>query len=189
MDLNTEQTVAPNPGSGENSQLAAQGVYSPSAPSIPASASDPASAQATQRTPSPLPTPPADETTKTGPANQISISVPAGDQQKVEVRLMDRAGEVRVSVHAPNEELAGTLRQDLGSLTGKLNQSGYTTEAFTPSRGSGEFSRDQKNADPQQQNGSERQSSARDPQQQSSPQNGRGKRPAWLDELDNSLAT
>ena len=95
---------------------------------------------------------------------------------------------MRVSVRAPNEEVAGTLRQDLGSLTGKLNQSGYTTEAFTPSRGSGEFSRDQKNAQPQQ-NGSERQSSGRDQQQQSSQQNGRRNRPAWLDELDNSLAT
>jgi flagellar hook-length control protein FliK len=101
---------------------------------------------------------------------------------------MDRAGEVRVSVRAPNEEVAGTLRQDLGSLTGKLNQSGYTTEAFTPSRGSTEFSRDQKTADQQQQNGSERQSSGRN-QQQSSQQEGRGKRPAWLDEFENSLAT
>ena len=102
---------------------------------------------------------------------------------------MDRAGEVRVSVHAPNEELAGTLRQDLGALTGKLNQNGFSTEAFTPSRGSADFSRDQKNAEPQQQSGSERQSSGRGQQQQSSPQNGRNHRPAWLDELENTLAT
>jgi hypothetical protein len=186
LDLNADQTVAPNPVSAEIPQATAQSVYTPASP---APASEPASAQATQRTSSPVLTPAVDETTKTGPANQISISVPAGDQQKVEVRLMDRAGEVRISVHAPNEELAGTLRQDLGSLTGKLNQSGYTTEAFTPSRGGGEFSRDQKSADSQQQSGSERQSSGRDQQQQSSQQNGRGNRPAWLDELDNSLAT
>lgn len=189
QDLNIEQPVAPNPAGAEVSQASAQGVYIPAGPSSPAPSSEPVSAQAAQRTAYTLPAQPHDQTTKTGPANQISISVPAGDQQKVEVRLMDRAGEVRVSVHAPNEELAGTLRQDLGSLTGKLNQSGYTTEAFTPSRSSGESSRDQKNAEPQQQSGSERQSSGRHQQQQSSQQNGRGNRPAWLDELDNSLAT
>ena len=162
--------------------------YSPAVSPAVSATPAPAPVQTAQASQAAPLTPANDETVKTGTANQISFSVPTGDNQKVEVRLMDRAGEVRVSVRAPNEEVAGTLRQDLGSLTGKLNQSGYTTEAFTPSRGSTEFSRDQKTADQQQQNGSERQNSARD-QQQSPQQEGRGKRPAWLDELDNSLAT
>ena len=132
---------------------------------------------------------PANETPKTGTASQISISVPAGDQQNVQVRLTDRAGEVRVSVHAPNEELAGNLRQDLGSLTAKLNQSGFSTEAFTPSTGGGTLSRDQKSADPQPQNqdGSGRHTPGRSPQQQNSQQNGQGRRPAWMNEFESSM--
>lgn len=186
--LKPEPVAAPNAGPAEISQSSAQGIYTPS-PSTAASSTTPTPVQSTQQTHSTSLNPAIDETTKTGTANRISISVPTGDQQKVEVRLMDRAGEVRVSVHAPNEELAGTLRQDLGALTGKLNQNGFSTEAFTPSRGSADFSRDQKNAEPQQQSGSERQSSGRGQQQQSSPQNGRNHRPAWLDELENTLAT
>ena len=132
---------------------------------------------------------PVNETAKMGAANQISITVPGADQQNVQVRLTDRAGEVRVTVHAPNEELAGTLRQDLGSLTTKLNQSGFSTEAFTPSTGGGTLSRDQKDADPQPQNqDSSRQTPGRSPQQQNSQQNGQDKRPAWMEEFESSMA-
>jgi hypothetical protein len=170
---------------GEASQPQTQAFNTPDRPAVP-------SAPAPPQIPPPATAAPIatnrEEPVKTGAANQISFSVATSDQQKVEVRVMDRAGEVRVSVRAPNEEVAGTLRQDISSLTGKLNQSGYNTEAFTPSRGSAEFSRDQRNTDPQQQSGGDRQNSARD-QQQSPQQEGRGKRPAWLDELENSLST
>ncbi|HXJ38395.1 MAG TPA: hypothetical protein VNH18_03895, partial [Bryobacteraceae bacterium] len=49
---------------------------------------------------------------KTGQASQLSFSVPVNDHQKIEVRVMDRAGEVRVSVRTPNEDLATSLRED-----------------------------------------------------------------------------
>jgi hypothetical protein len=207
------QNAAPNSGNGakggdtsRDSNRAADPKAEPTLPMTPAapapaqsyytapasvpSASNstaPATASTPQTTPAVLTA--ANETPKTGTANQISITVPAGDQQNVQVRLTDRAGEVRVSVHAPNEELAGTLRQDLGSLTTKLNQSGFSTEAFTPSTGSGTLSRDQKNADPQPQNqdSSGRQTPGRSPQQQNSQQNGPGKRPAWMDEFESSM--
>jgi Meckel syndrome type 1 protein len=189
-DPAVEAAVSPSVVPSEVSHLSMPAFNNQSTPYSPAvPSSTPAPSPATQVMQTAALTPAIDETAKTGAAHQISISVPAGDNQKVEVRLMDRAGEVRVTVRAPNEEMAGTLRQDIGSLTTKLNQSGYTTEAFTPSRGSGEFSRNQQSADPQQQNGSERQSSGRNQQQQSSQQDGRGKRPAWLDEFENSLTT
>lgn len=167
-----------------------QTVYAQPATSSPASSSPataPSRAPQTVATTASTSLAPAVSAPKTGAASQISISVPAGDQQNVQVRLMDRAGEVHVTVRAPNEDLAGNLRSDLSSLTGKLNQSGFSTEAFAPSRG-GEFSRDQRSADPQQQSGAERQTSGRNQQQQSSQQNARGNRPAWLDEFENSMA-
>ena len=129
-----------------------------------------------------------DATVKTGTANELSFSVSSSDQQKVEVRVMDRAGEVRVSVRTPNEELASTLRSDLGSLTGKLNQSGFTTEAFAPSSHSGEFSRDQNNppANQQQGGGQDRNFQRQGQQQDSQQQDSRARRPQWLDELENA---
>ncbi len=167
---------------------AAQSYFTAPASTAAAPHSSPVSTQATAPT-APAALTPANETPRTGTANQISITVPGADQQNVQVRLTDRAGEVRVSVHAPTEELAGTLRQDLGSLTTKLNQSGFSTEAFTPSTGGGTLSRDQKNADPQPQNqDSSRQTPGRSPQQQNPQQNGQGKRPAWMDEFEGSMA-
>jgi hypothetical protein len=129
-----------------------------------------------------------DAAVKTGTASELSFSVSASDQQKVEVRVTDRAGEVRVSVRTPNEELASTLRSDLGSLTGKLSQSGYTTEAFAPAAHIGEFSRDQSNSPAnQQQGGGQDRNFNRQGQQQDSQQDGRARRPQWLDEFENSM--
>lgn len=158
--------------------------------SMPAAASAPAPAQASQVAAHVPVMGHADVPAKTGTASELTFSVSAADQQKVEVRVMDRAGEVRVSVRAPNEELASTLRTDLGSLTGRLNQSGFATEAFAPASHGGEFSRGQSNNGPsdQQQNGGQDRNAGRQNQPQDSQQDGRGKRPAWLDEFENSMA-
>lgn len=183
--LNAAPAASPAPAS-----QVPQSVYpdaAASGPAAPAPAATPSRAPQTVATTASASLTPPPAAPKTGAASQISISVPAGDQQNVQVRLMDRAGEVHVTVRAPNEELAGSLRSDLSSLTGKLNQNGFSTEAFTPSSGS-DSSRDQRSADPQQQSGAERQTPGRNPQQQSSQQNNRGNRPAWLDEFENSMA-
>lgn len=175
------------PATGEASTVAAHfaTVQETSAPS--ATVTEPASAHTPQtaaQTEIPGHT---DPTAKTGTANELSFSVSASDRQKVEIRVMDRAGEVRVSVRTPNEDLANTLRGDLGSLTGKLSQSGYATEAFAPASHSGEFSRQQSGSSPdQQQPGGQNGNAYRQGQQQSSQQQGRSGRPAWLEELENS---
>jgi len=186
----SEAARSPMPVAGN--QPAASGLAAPPPAVPPSVAPPPAAPSASTAAALSRPATPAavegEGTVKTGTANQISISVPAGDQQKVEVRLMDRAGEVRVTVRTPDEDLASTLRSDIGSLTGKLNQSGYTTEAFAPSSRGGDFSREQKSADQNPPGGGQGQRSGRDPQQNSQ-QNSSGKRPAWLDEFENSLAT
>lgn len=186
------ETTAPIPTGGDGTAFQASQAAVTAAPPAPAGIvptqtpeqAPPASTQSTAPAHS-------DPPVKTGTANELSFSVPANDQQKVEVRVIDRAGEVRISVRTPNEDLASTLRGDLSSLTGKLNQSGYATEAFAPASHSGGFSRDQNNAPPDQQQGGGGQdrSANRQGQQQNTQQDGRGKRPAWLDELENSMAS
>jgi hypothetical protein len=48
----------------------------------------------------------------------------------VEVRVLDRGGEVRVTVHTPDERLAGDLREHLPSLSSRLEQSGLRAETW-----------------------------------------------------------
>ena len=140
--------------------------------------------------------PAAIESKPTAVANpqQISLRVasPKGDDHTVEIRLTERAGEVRVAVRTPDETLARTMREDLGSLTGKLQQSGFAAESIAPSHaGSSSFSEhhgEPSNSNPDS-DGGRRQSS----QQQN--QSGRGqqeqeeneKRPSWMEALDQSL--
>ncbi len=138
----------------------------------------------------------ADDNPAVGPAHQISLSVPSGNDQKVEIRLTERAGEILVSVRTPDQTLAHSLRDDLGSLTGKLNQSGYSTEAFAPTGSAGSNLSDRGadrrgTSDERESDGGQKQNTGQQSSgdEQQSGQNGRGKRPAWLEQLNLSMAS
>jgi len=123
-------------------------------------------------------------------AQEISLQISSGDDRKVDVRLVERAGEVHVIVRTPDVALAHELRQDLGSLTGKLAQGGYGTEQFTPLSAASSNLSDQRgtpdNQDSSRGHGQGPQHGGSGQQQQ--PQDERGKRPAWVEEMENSLA-
>ncbi len=126
------------------------------------------------------------------PAQRISLSLSDADNQRVEVHLMERGGEVRVSVRSADEALSHSMRADLGSLNGKLSQSGYSAESYAPTgANTSGFSN-------QRQSSEERDSTAggrQNPQQgqsggqQQPSREGRGQRPAWVEELENSLSS
>jgi hypothetical protein len=59
----------------------------------------------------------------------MRLSVGGGDQ-RVEVRVAERGGELHVAVHTPDQRLAGSLRDDLPSLTARLESAGLRTEAW-----------------------------------------------------------
>jgi hypothetical protein len=123
---------------------------------------------------------------------QISLHVGSGkgDDRTVEVRITERGGEVRVAVRTPDETLAKAMREDLGSLTGKLTQSGFATESITPTHTASSNLSDQR-GEPSNQNadGGRRQSSgqqSKSGEQQQEQEDG-SKRPSWMEELDHSL--
>jgi hypothetical protein len=64
-------------------------------------------------------------------AQGIQIQMNAGDS-RVEVRVTDRGGEVRVDVHTPDSRLAGALRADLPELAARIEQTGYRAETWQP---------------------------------------------------------
>jgi hypothetical protein len=188
------ETPAPVPsanvrGPAQGSQVTPLGpaVTSPAAPfwpTAPKAAAQPAPPPATTSIDP-------EDRPATGRATQeISLQISSEDDRKVDVRLVQRAGEVLVAVRTPDVALAHDLRQDLGSLTGKLAQSGYATEQFTPlSAGSSNLSNQ-----PGTPNGQDSsRGHGQNPQQggsgqQQQPEDERGRRPDWVEEMENSLA-
>jgi hypothetical protein len=55
-----------------------------------------------------------------------------GGEQRVEVRVSERGGEVRMTVRTPDSQLAGTLRENLPTLSARLAESGFKSEAWHP---------------------------------------------------------
>ena len=65
------------------------------------------------------------------PAHDIKLELSGGDR-RVELRVTERAGEVRVAVRTPDPQLAGSLRENLPTLSSKLNDSGFRAEIWHP---------------------------------------------------------
>ncbi|MCL5744804.1 MAG: hypothetical protein M1541_12905 [Acidobacteria bacterium] len=68
------------------------------------------------------------------PVRDISLRISDAGQERVEVRLASRAGEVKVAVRTPDAELTGSLRSGLSDLVQRLEHSGFHAEAWTPAR-------------------------------------------------------
>jgi hypothetical protein len=82
-----------------------------------------------------------EQTPAPGAAREIRLEVNGGDQ-RVEVRLVERGGEVHVAVRAPDAHLAEALREDLPGLSSRLAESGFRTETWRPgAAGGGEWHR------------------------------------------------
>ena len=62
-------------------------------------------------------------------AHGIKLDLGSGEG-RVEVRVVDRGGEVRVNVHTPDERLAGDLRDHLPTLSARLEQTGLRAETW-----------------------------------------------------------
>jgi hypothetical protein len=64
-------------------------------------------------------------------SRDVSWHLADGDSS-VDIRIAERAGEVSVTVHTPDRDLAESLRADLPDLVGKLRQSGFQAEVWRP---------------------------------------------------------
>jgi hypothetical protein len=69
------------------------------------------------------------EALKTPGVRDMKFEV-TGGQQRVEVRLSERAGEVKMTVRTADEPLANTLRENLPALSARLAESGFKSEAW-----------------------------------------------------------
>ena len=80
--------------------------------------------------PAPQPATPAHVTeAKPAAVRDLRLEV-SGADQRVEVRLTERAGEVRVAVRTPDARLAADLRENLPTLSSRLEQTGFRAEGL-----------------------------------------------------------
>jgi hypothetical protein len=73
-----------------------------------------------------------DEPAPTAAAHDIKLQMAGDGEQRVEVRISERGGDVFVAVRTPDSSLAGDLRQSLPALASRLEQSGYHATAWQP---------------------------------------------------------
>jgi hypothetical protein len=65
------------------------------------------------------------------PAREIQLQLHEGEQ-RVDVRLTERSGELRVAVRTPDAQLAGALRAGLPALSARLEQTGFRADTWHP---------------------------------------------------------
>ena len=128
-----------------------------------------------------------------GSVRDIAIQLSNKDQGTVQVRLSERAGELRVSVRTPDVGLSRGLRDGITDLVGRLEHNGYRAETWQPSDGNGSPAGDQGHDSPGQggsshgqdaggsQSGAGHRRNARDQQHSDS------QTPDWSGELQSSL--
>ena len=75
------------------------------------------------------------EAASTSPLRDMKFEV-TGGESRVEVRLSERGGEVKMTVRTPDANLASTLRENLPALSNRLAESGFKSEAWHPAASS-----------------------------------------------------
>jgi hypothetical protein len=75
------------------------------------------------------------EAAKATPVRDMKFEV-TGGERRVEVRLSERGGEVKMTVRTPDAHLASTLRENLPALSARLAESGFKSEAWHPAAAS-----------------------------------------------------
>ena len=76
---------------------------------------------------------PAEPRPKAAPSlRDVSIEIQQSGQERVEVRLLQRSGELQIAVRATDTDLSHAIRQDLPQLAHRIEQEGHRVEAWRP---------------------------------------------------------
>jgi hypothetical protein len=162
--------------------ITADGSASPAATDKP-----PALAGAETRTIAPEATP----VKSTEPLKELSLQMGSPNQERVEVRMVERGGELHVAVRTGSADLAHGLREGISDLVSRLQETGFRTDTWRPVHGAASVSAA---SGPQQsatefRNHSDSQSNPGWSQQQTRDQreHQQSNRPSWVEELEGSL--
>lgn len=119
------------------------------------------------------------------PVKNVRLQLAGDNNQRVDIRLVDVGGEMRVSVRAGDSKLAQTLQEHIPDLSNRLNQQSVRAEVWSPrtetsapannANQGGQSSRGNGGDTPGQGGQQGRQGNGRQQQNQ----------PDWVDELEN----
>lgn len=125
------------------------------------------------------------------PIRDFSLRLTGPDQDKVEVKVVESAGEIRVAVRSADPVLNTSLQQGIGELVGKLESHGMNAETWKPAESTTTAAQSARTETSQnnQQQFTDSGSQERQSRQQQSPQNRRRNKPEWLQEIDGTFDT
>jgi hypothetical protein len=132
--------------------------------------------------------PPAPPSAPAKPVQDIRLQLGGEHHPPVQLRFVEKGGEITVAVRTPDAHLRDDLRDHLAQLAGRLERSGYSTDIWRPAASAearnGLPSRDQAAPDSGRYSSSgddaRRQSEGRQEQQQQEA------RPRWVEELEDA---
>lgn len=128
------------------------------------------------------------------PVKEISMQVEAAEGQKVDIRIVQRGGDLRIAVKSADNDTTQGLRHGLSDLANRLNESGYHAETWRPGQPataeSAASSGDSQGSpsDRQPSDGSQSQS-GNSGQNRGQRDNNQSNRPRWIQELESNLGS
>ncbi len=76
-----------------------------------------------------------DQTKTPQPLRSLALEFAPDGAGDIKVRLSERAGDVHISLHGTDPQLAGRVREGVDDLVGSLSRAGYDAETWTPGQG------------------------------------------------------
>lgn len=121
------------------------------------------------------------------PLRNILLQVGGGAEERVDVQLAYRSGDLHVAVRSGSADLAHDLRQGISELVGKLESGGYHAEVWRPgtaatastSESSMQSNDGRRDGEPQTQSGWSHDGNGRQRHDQS--------KPRWVEDLEGNL--
>jgi hypothetical protein len=114
--------------------------------------------------------------------------------ERVELQVVERAGQVRVAVRSNDAQLTQSLQEQVGELVSRLEQTGFRTESWQPASAAAALDAAAAPAEPRGDTNSREQGEPRQHQPGSPQDDGRqhrrgrdDSRPQWLEELESSF--
>ncbi len=138
----------------------------------------------TREIPRPIEIPPEPAAAKPAEGlRDISLRLVDGSKEQVEIRLVERAGELRVSVRSADSQLNTELRSGLGDLAGKLEKTGFHAETWHPSNEHAKPAEAAQTGNSKQDQESRHHGGQQHPERRE-PRGPRKIRPGWVEEMN-----
>jgi hypothetical protein len=188
-----EPTLVQPVAAGADASLMSQGQHAYANAELPA---PPTAAPAASPTPAAAPAPPVEpkvfepQAKPAGGLKDISLQVSQPGNQKVEVRMVQRLGELHVAVRTGDSELAHGLQQGLPDLVGRLQDNGFRAETWRPGGAAVQAGPvfEARTSPGGSQNNDSHAYSGGSQQQAGERRQNQSQRPAWVEELESTVA-